>query len=63
MIFCEGTRFTAAKHEASMEVARRKGLPELRNLLLPRTKGFTYSVSRLRGKFAAVYDVTVSFDT
>ena len=46
-----------------MEVARRKGLPELRNLLLPRTKGFTYSVSRLRETFAAVYNVTVSFDT
>ncbi|XP_043213766.1 1-acyl-sn-glycerol-3-phosphate acyltransferase gamma-like isoform X1 [Amphibalanus amphitrite] len=63
LIFCEGTRFTAAKHEASMEVARRKGLPELRHLLLPRTKGFTYSVSRLRDKFAAVYNVTVAFDT
>lgn len=63
LIFCEGTRFTAAKHEASMEVARQKGLPELRNLLLPRTKGFTYSVGRLREKFAAVYNVTVSFDT
>ncbi|XP_037080534.1 1-acyl-sn-glycerol-3-phosphate acyltransferase gamma-like isoform X2 [Pollicipes pollicipes] len=63
LIFCEGTRFTRAKHEASMEVARKKGLPELRNLLLPRTKGFTYSASRLRGKFAAVYNLTVCFDT
>ena len=38
---CEGTRFTKEKHEASMKVAREKGLPELKHHLLPRTKAFT----------------------
>nr|UEK51451.1 AGPAT3-like protein [Parasacculina yatsui] len=63
LIFCEGTRFTVDKHYVSMGVARAKGFPELRNLLLPRPRGFTHTVSRLRHKFAAIYDLTVEFDT
>jgi lysophosphatidic acid acyltransferase/lysophosphatidylinositol acyltransferase len=33
-----------------MEVARQKGLPELKHHLLPRTKGFVHSVHGLKGK-------------
>lgn len=40
-MFCEGTRFTKQKHEASMKIAKEKGLPELKHHLLPRTKGFS----------------------
>ena len=40
-MFCEGTRFTKEKHEASMKIAREKGLRELKHHLLPRTKGFS----------------------
>ena len=40
-MFCEGTRFTQEKHDASMKVARDKGMPELKHHLLPRTKGFS----------------------
>jgi lysophosphatidic acid acyltransferase / lysophosphatidylinositol acyltransferase len=40
-MFCEGTRFTKNKWEASMKVAREKGLKELKHHLLPRTKGFS----------------------
>jgi lysophosphatidic acid acyltransferase/lysophosphatidylinositol acyltransferase len=40
-MFCEGTRFTKQKHEASMKIAREKGLKELQHHLLPRTKGFS----------------------
>jgi len=50
LLFCEGTRFTEAKHAASMEVARQKGLPLLKHHLLPRTKGFVHSVNGLKGK-------------
>ena len=49
LLFCEGTRFTEAKHKASMEVARKKGLPVLKHHLLPRTKGFVLSVNGLKG--------------
>ena len=50
MLFCEGTRFTETKHAASMEVAKKKGLPLLKHHLLPRTKGFVHSVHGLKGK-------------
>ena len=41
LMFCEGTRFTKSKWKASMQVAREKGLKELKHHLLPRTKGFS----------------------
>lgn len=47
---CEGTRFTKEKYEASMQVAKEKGLPILKHHLLPRTKGFTLLASQIRGR-------------
>ncbi|ODM93358.1 1-acyl-sn-glycerol-3-phosphate acyltransferase gamma [Orchesella cincta] len=61
-LFPEGTRFTPKKHAASMEVARSKGLPELKHHLLPRTRGFTASIPHLREKVPALYDVLVAID-
>lgn len=46
-MFPEGTRFTQEKYEASMEVAREKGLPLLKHHLLPRTKGFVVGYIRI----------------
>lgn len=50
LLFAEGTRFTEAKHKASMEVARKKGIPELKHHLLPRTKGFVLTMTGVKGK-------------
>ena len=50
LLFPEGTRFTPEKHEASLEVSRKKGYPELKHHLLPRTKGFAYSMQEMKGK-------------
>ncbi|KAG1661203.1 1-acyl-sn-glycerol-3-phosphate acyltransferase gamma [Nymphon striatum] len=61
LIFCEGTRFTKEKHEASLKFAEERGLPLLKHHLLPRTKGFVFSVTNLKGKFPALYDVTIGF--
>lgn len=61
-LFPEGTRFTKEKHEASMIVARSKGLPELKHHLLPRTRGFVASMPHLREKVPALYDVVVAVD-
>jgi hypothetical protein len=47
---CEGTRYTKEKYEASMEIAKKKGMPILKHHLLPRTKGFTLLASQIRGK-------------
>ncbi|ODM93352.1 1-acyl-sn-glycerol-3-phosphate acyltransferase gamma [Orchesella cincta] len=61
-LFPEGTRFTKKKHEASMDVARAKGLPELKHHLLPRTRGFTASIPHLREKVPALYDFLLVID-
>lgn len=48
MVTPEGTRFSEKKHQASMVVAREKGLPELKHHLLPRTKGFQVIANALQ---------------
>ena len=62
LLFCEGTRFTKEKHEASNAIARKKGIPELKHHLLPRTKGFVHSMHGLKGKMPAVVDITIGFN-
>lgn len=59
-IFCEGTRFNKEKHEASMEVAKKKGLPILKHHLLPRTRGFYLIASQLKGKVDYLYDFNLA---
>lgn len=60
LLFPEGTRFSAEKHAASREFAASRGLPQLQHHLLPRTKGFSFTVSRADPKkITSVYDVTL----
>lgn len=61
LLFPEGTRFTAEKHQASLRFAKEKGLPELKHHLSPRIRGFIASLPSMKGKMAAVYDITLSF--
>lgn len=61
LLFVEGTRVTEAKLPKSQAHARKQGLPPLRHVLFPRTKGFTGSVIGLREQLAAVYDVTIGY--
>lgn len=60
--FPEGTRLTIEKAQASREYAATKGLPELRHVLVPRTKGFVASVHGLRDHVRAVYDITIGYE-
>lgn len=62
VLFAEGTRFTPAKHAASVEFATKAGIAPLKHLLIPRTKGFLAAVEKLRGKFA-LYCITMAFNT
>ena len=39
-MYAEGTRYTEAKHKASIEYAKSKNLPIYKHHLLPRIKGF-----------------------
>jgi 1-acyl-sn-glycerol-3-phosphate acyltransferase len=59
--FVEGTRVTPTKLEKSHQFARQRGLPEFKNLLLPRTKGFAASVLGLSEHVDAVYDFTIGY--
>lgn len=59
--FLEGTRLTPAKFAESQEYARKKDLPVLNHLLVPRTKGFVATVSQLRTELDAIYDVTYAY--
>lgn len=63
LFFPEGTRFTVEKHAVSMEFAKKAGLPEMKHLLVPRTKGFYALTQQLRGKFDVIYSGTLCFDT
>lgn len=62
LLFPEGTRFTEKKHQASLEVCRAKGYPELRHVLLPRPKGFIVSMHGLKGQFKTIINCTVAFE-
>lgn len=59
----EGTRITPRKYAESMAYQKQhQDLPALRNLMLPRPKGFTATVQALRGRvLQAVYDVTLDY--
>jgi len=60
LIFAEGTRFSEEKHKASQEFAISRGLPVLKHHLIPRAKGFTFTVSQLdQARIKTVYDVTL----
>lgn len=60
--FVEGTRLTMAKLESARAYARKHGLREPRNTLVPRTKGFAASVEGLRNHITAVYDLTIGYE-
>jgi 1-acyl-sn-glycerol-3-phosphate acyltransferase len=61
MSFSEGTRLTSKKLLAAQCFAKERGQPVLRNVLVPRTKGFAASVQGLRGHLDAIYDVTIGY--
>lgn len=60
--FLEGTRKTPRKLKDSQEFAKKRDLPVLRHVLLPRTKGFVATITQLRTELDAVYDVTYAYN-
>ena len=59
--FLEGTRFTPAKRDRSQAYASKNGLPILKHVLIPRTKGFVATVQGLESHLQAVYDMTIGY--
>ncbi|PWA60285.1 lysophosphatidyl acyltransferase 4 [Artemisia annua] len=60
-VFPEGTDFTEQKCVKSQQFAAENGLPILKNVLLPKTRGFHACVEILRGSLDAVYDLTIAY--
>lgn len=61
--FLEGTRRTPKKLAEAQAYAKERGLPVLEHVLLPRTKGFVFSVLGLRQHLDVVYDLTLGYET
>ncbi|XP_014220970.1 lysocardiolipin acyltransferase 1-like [Trichogramma pretiosum] len=63
LIFPEGTDFTPSSSRRSDLYAAQHGLPEYRQLLHPKTTGFTYVVMHQQqaGRLDAVYDLTIAY--
>ncbi|XP_057964221.1 probable 1-acyl-sn-glycerol-3-phosphate acyltransferase 5 [Malania oleifera] len=61
VLFPEGTDFTEQKCIKSQKYAAENGLPLLKNVLLPKTKGFCACLEDLRCSLDAVYDVTIAY--
>ncbi|XP_062181313.1 probable 1-acyl-sn-glycerol-3-phosphate acyltransferase 5 [Phragmites australis] len=60
-VFPEGTDYTEKKCIRSQEYAAEHGLPILKNVLLPKTKGFNCCLQELRSSIYAVYDITIAY--
>jgi len=59
----EGTRLSKDKIRQSQEFAKKKDLPVLNHILLPRTKGFIATVQGMKknGLAKVVYDITIVY--
>nr|DAD21764.1 TPA_asm: hypothetical protein HUJ06_023227 [Nelumbo nucifera] len=60
-VFPEGTDFTEKKCIRSPKFAADNGLPILKNVLLPKIRGFYTCLEALRSSLDAVYDVTIGY--
>ncbi|OAY69966.1 putative 1-acyl-sn-glycerol-3-phosphate acyltransferase 5 [Ananas comosus] len=60
-VFPEGTDYTEQKCIKNQQYAAENGLPILKNVLLPKTRGFYACLEHLRSSLDAVYDVTISY--
>lgn len=61
VVFPEGTDYTEKKCIKSQQFASENGLPILKNLLIPKTKGFFACLEALSNSLDAVYDVTIGY--
>jgi len=61
-IYPEGTRFTKKKHENQLKFLQENNLPELKNLLHPKSKGMIAAIRGLSEHCTAIYDVTILYE-
>ena len=60
---CRGHQVHPDKHAASLEFAKKRGLPELKHHLVPRTRGFIHTLQNVdHSKVKYLYDTTLVID-
>jgi 1-acyl-sn-glycerol-3-phosphate acyltransferase len=59
--FLEGTRSSPKKIAKSQSFARKQGWPELKHVMLPRSRGFEATLEGLGALNQAIYDVTIAY--
>jgi hypothetical protein len=62
LLFPEGTTLCANGRKASVAWARKQGIDDLQNTLLPRSRGMLYCLEELAGTVDWVYDCTLSYE-
>lgn len=62
-LLAEGTRFTKAKHETSLQFAKDKNIEPFKHHLIPRAGGFNVCIPLLKKyKCPAIYNIQYAFD-
>mmetsp|Transcript_6148 Transcript_6148/g.18567 ORF Transcript_6148/g.18567 Transcript_6148/m.18567 type:complete len:364 (-) Transcript_6148:3924-5015(-) len=61
--YLEGTRLTPSKLAEAQDFAKKRDLNVLRNVLQPRTKGFSMITTGLEDNLDAVYDLTLGYQS
>jgi len=61
MLFPEGTRLRPKKLAEAQEFSKKRGLPVLENLLVPRNKGWVSSMDGTREAITGVIDMTIGY--
>ena len=62
LIFPEGTNLSGVTREKSAAWAKKTGIPDMKNQLLPRTTGLKFCLSELRQSTNWLYDCTIAYE-
>jgi hypothetical protein len=62
LIFPEGTNLSSTTREKSAAWAKKTGIPDMKNQLLPRTTGLQFCLKELRPTTNWLYDCTIAYE-
>ena len=62
LIFPEGTNLSANTRNSSARWAEKKGIPDMKHQLLPRSTGLFFCLQQLEGTVDWVYDCTIAYE-
>jgi 1-acyl-sn-glycerol-3-phosphate acyltransferase len=62
VLFPEGTNLASCTRQKSAEWAAKKGIDDMRNVLLPRSTGLQFCLQQLRNTVPFLYDCTIAYE-